>query len=248
MSKKTITVTPTVEGIPQLLVEEIKEGITFLNKIETCRLMGQVEVGRRLSELRKIHGGDSKGGRPETSKSLGGFVPWPKYVKETFAISDETARNWMKMAEEAKPRLKKLDPKLALLLDKPIHLLTESEAAALKKATAKLTTGKTQLDFMRELGLVKMSAAAPGGTKASAAKGAETKAEPEAEDDGKVSPEEFHANDLWKTLIKHLRAELKENQWAHLPRTGEVSIETIHGLLLDLGRVIAPVRNAKGGA
>ena len=62
------------------------------------------------------------------------------------------------MAEAARPRLKKLDGWGDLvrdLIERPITELSNEECETLAKAVAKLTDGRTQLDFMQELGLVK---------------------------------------------------------------------------------------------
>jgi hypothetical protein len=154
------------------LVTRIKSGIDAAGRFEKCKLACQVITGFDLIELRKLHG-RTEGGRPETSKRLGGFQPWDDFVKGEFGISDETARTWMKMAEKAKPRLKKLGlgnaKGLAQLLEKSPSQMNAEETGILTSAVTRLTDGLTQLDFMRDLGLLpkipKLGGARPKGKK-----------------------------------------------------------------------------------
>jgi hypothetical protein len=50
-----------------------------------------------------------------------------------------------------------------------------------------------------------------------------------------LAPEAQQAVDLWSPLLRGLMLEgLKEKSWAHLPDKGDVSRETLEGLVLDL--------------
>ena len=86
---------------------------------------------------------------------------WPEIVKAESGISDETARNWMKMAEGVKARWKKLPirDRLNALMTVPPSQWAESDAKLISDAVHKATDGRTQLEFMWELGIAKN----PGG-------------------------------------------------------------------------------------
>lgn len=87
-----------------------------------------------------------------------GFSTWEDFLKGSLGISADTAGRWIAMADAARPRLKRLDGWAALitdLIDRPISGLSDDEVGVLSKAVAKLTDGRTQLDFLAELGLVK---------------------------------------------------------------------------------------------
>lgn len=123
-------------------------GLTFVRMMQ----------GAVLVELRALHGAD-KGGRPKTSKQVGGFEPWPEFVKREFGFSDETARARMDLWKAGKGRLKDLAEDaqrgLSVIFDRPISTLSESEFAQLKQVTHKLTDGKTVALIQQELGLYK---------------------------------------------------------------------------------------------
>jgi hypothetical protein len=83
---------------------------------------------------------------------------WEAFLKGVLGISADTAGRWMAMAENARHRLKKLDGWGALvrdLMERPIADLNPEEVDVLSRAVAKITDGRTQLDFLAELGIVK---------------------------------------------------------------------------------------------
>lgn len=123
----------------------------------------QVMVGFELLALREAHperrGGDRRS-KDQTAK-VWPFDPQAESfydaVTEQIGISRSTATNWMRMAEAAVPQLRKLgalrgvDP-----TSTPLGSLTLVQQTALDKALHKLTDGRTQSDFLQELGLAKM--------------------------------------------------------------------------------------------
>lgn len=87
-----------------------------------------------------------------------GFATWDAFLTQNLGISVATAGRWIAMAEAARPRLKRLDGWGSLvrdLMERPIATLDPSEIDVLAKAVAKITDGRTQLDFLQELGIVK---------------------------------------------------------------------------------------------
>lgn len=119
--------------------------------------------GRRALPGKKPHDAGFSENGPEMGVSVAsdpfaGFPTWETFLKGTAGISADTAGRWMAMAEAALPRLRKLDgwgDMIQSLLDRPISNLAPDEVAMLSKAVAKITDGRTQLDFLAELGIVK---------------------------------------------------------------------------------------------
>lgn len=88
-------------------------------------------------------------------------------------ISHDTARRWISMAEAVKPRLKKLPGLghlIAQILERPIAELSADDSRLLEQAVHKVADGRTQTDFLIELGIVKNPGnpnpgGGPGGSK-----------------------------------------------------------------------------------
>ena len=92
------------------------------------------------------------------SNPFEGWPTWETFLHQALGISADTAGRWMAMAENARHRLKKLDGWGALvrdLMERPIADLNPEEVDVLSRAVAKITDGRTQLDFLAELGIVK---------------------------------------------------------------------------------------------
>lgn len=92
------------------------------------------------------------------SNPFDGWPTWETFLNQALQISADTAGRWMAMAENARPRLKKLDGWGSLvrdLMERPISDLNPDEVEVLSRAVAKITDGRTQLDFLAELGIVK---------------------------------------------------------------------------------------------
>lgn len=115
----------------------------------------QVLAGLELIELRKQN--RVRAGRPADATA----PQWPDLVAEHAGISDDTARNWIRMAEGVRPRLKKLAGVGAMfreLLEVPLHQLSVEQHHLLEQAVHKATDGMTQIEFLRELGIAKQPA------------------------------------------------------------------------------------------
>lgn len=141
--------------------DKVKYWAELAGKFQHATVAAQVMCGFELNELKKANN-ISQGKRtdlqlPDQSGSSAAAKSWPELVKEHAGISDDTARNWMKMADAVKSKWKKLAPQerlRELMAVSPSQWNEEDEkliAASLKKAT----DGQTQLEFMRELGLAK---------------------------------------------------------------------------------------------
>lgn len=156
-----IELTGTAEGV--------RRWVDAAEKFGRCAVACQVMAGFELLELKKALG-FVQGRKPAGGKNRNdcGFSTWEEYVRSEVGLSDRTAFNWMRMAEAAKPRLKKLSGIGALIRDiltKPVADLSPTETQLLTDAVHKLTDGRTQMDFMVELGLAKapQGSAAKGG-------------------------------------------------------------------------------------
>lgn len=153
----------TVSGTP----EAVRRWIQHASMFERAKTACQVMAGFELVELKRSMGfvqGGRRGQKPNDSV----FASWEEYVVGVVGISVDTARNWMKMAEALKPRLRKL-PGLGHLIreiiDVPLSQLPPEKCRLLENAVHKLADGKSQLDFMDELGITKKAqgSAAKGG-------------------------------------------------------------------------------------
>lgn len=147
----------------------VRRWVDAAEKFGRCAVACQVMAGFELLELKKALG-FTQGRKNAEKKNRNdcGFSTWEEYVRSECGLSDRTAFNWMRMAEFAKPRLKKLSGIGSLIRDiltKPVAELSPTESQLLSDAVHKLTDGRTQLDFMVELGLAKapQGSAANGG-------------------------------------------------------------------------------------
>lgn len=84
-------------------------------------------------------------------------MSWPDLVKREAGVSDDTARNWMKMADGVKRQWKKLPirDRLNTLMSVPPSQWQDTDAKLISDAVHKATDGRTQLEFMWELGVAK---------------------------------------------------------------------------------------------
>jgi hypothetical protein len=139
-------------------------------KFERAKLACQVMAGFELIELRKApsirQGRRTDLTSPNDSEKL--QTTWPELVKEFAGISDDTARNWMAMAAAVKPRLAKIadgPDRLREILALPPSAWDSPAIELVSSAVHKITDGKSQLEFMFDLGLIKQSAAGTGGAR-----------------------------------------------------------------------------------
>lgn len=138
---------------------------------ETQRLVGLVKdfsrgataaktmAGINLRHIRTYYFGprNPNGGRVKKPETVSGYPTWVAYLDDMFGISDETANNWMKLADavEALAESKGLD--LQSICQKLPWDWTPEETAAIDTTVRALTQDKTQrqllqADFLSSLG------------------------------------------------------------------------------------------------
>lgn len=171
------TSTSGVDGVAGS-VGRLMEYATASDRFARASLAMQVMAGFELSDVRKA-APFTQGRKPRAAKyphdavisenahkqalsaqndPFAGFSTWEDWLKGTVGISADTAGRWMAMADAVRPRLKKLDGWASLvrdLMERPIADLEPAEIEVLGKAVAKICDGRTQLDFLQELGIVK---------------------------------------------------------------------------------------------
>lgn len=145
--------------------EQVKYWADVAGKFQQASLAAQVMAGFALAELRKIHGTNQGKRRDLTSPNDSEKLDWPDLVAKEAGISDDTARNWINMAEGIKSRWKTLSPQARLreLMSVPVADWTVEDTKVVSDALYKVTDGSTQLEFMRELGLAKAKSGNPNG-------------------------------------------------------------------------------------
>ena len=148
-------------SLPSTDLEVTGDWVRVRRYTEAARQFGRAQVacqvlaGLELIELRKQN-------KIRPGRTTDPMAPqWADLVAEHAGISDDTARNWIRMAEGVRPRLKKLPGVGALfreLLEVPLHQLTVEQHHLLEEAVHKATDGMTQIEFLRELGIAKQPA------------------------------------------------------------------------------------------
>ena len=120
----------------------------------------QVQAGFALRELRRLY--TIRPGRPS---KLASNQPetWPDILRREAGISHDTARNWIAMADCLKRRWQTLpvSDRLRQLMTVPPSQWGEDDARLIADAVSQATQGRTQIDFLAELGL---TAPRPGST------------------------------------------------------------------------------------
>jgi hypothetical protein len=131
-------------------------------RFKQADLTCQVMAGFALTELRRTFHAQGKRTdltSPNDSAKLAanGDAGWTKLVRENAGISEDTARNWMRMAEGIKGKWRKLGvaDQVKALMSVPPSQWNDEEAKLIQSAVHKVTDGKTQLEFMWELGIAK---------------------------------------------------------------------------------------------
>jgi hypothetical protein len=182
----------SVHSVQKTGWESVREYAGLAAKFQHCSLAAQVMAGFELLALRKAHNvrPGAKAGENHWKNAVHNSAtsaeltsnpsdpsgksnpsdtpkPWAAIVKENTGIAERTARNWMAMAAQCAPRLRKLNgnERLKALVNIPPNHWTEEDSALMFDATRKLTDGKTQLDFLAELGLCKKPHGATGGAR-----------------------------------------------------------------------------------
>lgn len=184
--------TPAVTGNGQITVtgsvDRVRQYHGAAEQLGRAAVAMQVMAGFELAELRKLspyRQGGRRGGKGPNSATLdqyrqdAGFdnwMTWEEFLAHGVGLSERTAGRYMAMAEAIRPRLKNLDgfgDLIREILEKPVSALTVEQTGLLTKAVNRIADGRTQLDFLEELGLLKKpgnpslgGATAGGGRKA----------------------------------------------------------------------------------
>ena len=214
--------------------------VNAIKLFEVSRLAAQVLAGFELIQLHEHYA--VKRGGDRRSKPHDAALNWETIVKERLGVSPDTAWRWMEMAKAARPRLKKLGAGfgelIELMLTNP-GAVQPDQLETVRGAVAKLTDGYTQLEFMEEMGLVKLSRSGATG-------GARTKSKA---DDAEKSPAELqaeaeaNAGDFYRLNLPLFHDQLiKYSSWRYLPTTTEnpeaVTLPMLHEILRDAAATI----------
>lgn len=119
-----------------------------------------VVLGAELQRLHKLFG--VRAGRPEVNSRSRSEIKWPELVQRELGVSDDTARNWMLLAEQARKRLPDFAPVAAKLLATPMGMMPELQRAELVEKTRKLLPEESARQLMLEWGIVKKARAKGG--------------------------------------------------------------------------------------
>jgi len=154
-----LQIIPTIQsGVTSAATwDTVKYWAELAAKFSHASVAAQVMAGFALNELKKAN--NIKPGNPHRGQLPNDLVikTWPELVAEFAGISDETARNWMRMADGVKAKWKKLAPqeKLKALMSVSPSQWSEDDTKLVTASLHKIADGQTQTDFMRELGLAK---------------------------------------------------------------------------------------------
>lgn len=214
-------------------------------QFERCKVACQLLAGLELIGLYKKYGIKRGGDRRSNPNHLG--LKWEDLVKKQLGISDETARNWMGMAKAAAPRLKKIGGFKDLpLLELAPHAWPENQQQLLEKAVHKITDGKTQLEFMFELGIAKK----PHGHRlvdgSLDRKYHSTRADgsPRAERRSQVELKQEEVREEWDNeMEERLWCWLREEKYLYLD---DKRLETLDGILIDLKTKVTALKKERG--
>lgn len=202
-----------------------------------------VLMGAELERLHKAHG-VQRGGDRRGSNSQPVSLKWADLVKEHVGCSEMQAWRAREMFKASKKRVPLLNGEE--LLSTPIAKLPAKRQEELFHAVAKVTDGKSQAEFLRELGIAKkeQGSAAKGGKTMKAAKETAASADAgegsdETDTPAPAAPEskipkgwEERAHRL-NTLLEEA---LKDGWWNDCT---EAARETLHGNLIDAAAKVA---------
>lgn len=172
------TTTSTLPSFPENSTtwDAVRYWIAMSERFARASLASQVMAGFSLLELHaslKMRSG-RRTDLLNLPNDLVGSIPsqqspqshsWPALVKSHTGLSDETARNYMKMATGVKKRWADLPirDRLHTLMSVPASQWQEEDAKLITEAVHKATDGLTQMDFMWSLGLAKKPGSGPRG-------------------------------------------------------------------------------------
>jgi hypothetical protein len=164
MKPTTTTTTAPVTVNPFDNAKRLLDGI---KRHTAFALAGQIALGIELIRIKNALGFVQGGTRQKPHDAViapNAPTTWTGWLKQELAISDDTARRFMHMAEHIRPKLKKLGgtPMLAIL-DKPVADVTESDRDTIMSLVAKCTDCQTQAEFLQEIGFAKIHVPLQGG-------------------------------------------------------------------------------------
>lgn len=132
----------TVEILPEpTITEEFAQARIYLH---TARAMASgaaaltILLGCELRRLHKKHGVRRGGDRRSDQTRINSGLKWQDLVKQELGISDDSARNYMALAEAAKSRIPEFQPIAHALLDTPLGSLPEIKRNELLEKTKEL--------------------------------------------------------------------------------------------------------------
>lgn len=199
---------------------------------QKASLAAQVMAGFELTALHKAY--DMRPGK-RSDLYHDDRGSWKEAISKHLGVSEMTAWRWMEMAKAAKPRLAKGDLQLGEILGKHPAALTAVEQELLTKAVHKITDGRTQLEFMLELGVAKT----PQGA---GAKGGNTRGKDvagEADPAAPIMSETEAQLQLRKQEAEYFRdlliSMLEKRPWNALDEMGR---KELHGLLTDTSALV----------
>ncbi len=135
------------------------------SKFAHASLACQVMVGFELAAL-KAELGVAPGQPEKNSGTDARILSWEEIVEKEAGISRRTANRFMEMAEGIKPKLARMkgEPLLRELIKTSPGDWSEDDSKTLFKALHEVTSGKTQGEFLCEIGAAKKPAALVAGT------------------------------------------------------------------------------------
>ncbi len=122
-----------------------------------------VLLGSELKRLHKLHG--IRRGRPSANSQSDLGIKWEELVKREMDFSDETARNYMALAEQAKIRVPEFAAIAEELLRTPIADLPEVRRAELAERTRNLLPSDSAQQLSWDWGIAKPPANPRGGNR-----------------------------------------------------------------------------------
>lgn len=142
------------------LINQISDYAHLATRFGQATIACQIMAGFALLDLKR-----AVGRGPGRASASDDSATWEQMVEIHCGISTVTAWRWMRMAHAVKPRLKRLAgaDRLRALLDSSPLEWSHDDSELLHRAIEHITDGRTQTDFMAEIGLLKKS---PGGRRA----------------------------------------------------------------------------------
>lgn len=138
------------------LSDEFGQARAYLSAIH-CMAGGVAAMAAVLGcELLRLHKlfGIKRGAGAHKSRNTSGFT-WPDLVKRELGISDDTARNYMALADQAKKNLPDFAPVAQRLLETPLGQLPDVERAALIEKTRGILPSNSAQQLMWDWGIAK---------------------------------------------------------------------------------------------